>query len=202
MIAYIKGTLAQKGESFLVVEAGGIGYYIHASTMTISGLPETGQEVKLHTYMNVKEDGISLFGFSSLEELTLFHKLITVNGVGPKGALSFLAVLKPTDIMIAILSGDTATLCKAPGIGKKTAQRMILELKDKLNMEDSAFFGQEEESNSLQMGTLDPKWEAAEALAALGYSKSEAIKAVKAAYEEGMDTEELLKLALKKMVRN
>lgn len=137
MISYIKGTLVHRGNGVVVVEASGLGYEIFVSAATLSVLPEVGETVKIHTHMNVKEDGISLYGFSTAEELELFHRLISVTGVGPKGALGFLSQLKPQEIILAILSDDVKTLSKAPGVGRKTAQRVILELKDKFQTADA-----------------------------------------------------------------
>ena len=149
--------------------------------------------------MNVKEDGISLYGFSTAEELELFHRLISVTGVGPKGALGFLSQLKPQEIILAILSDDVKTLSKAPGVGRKTAQRVILELKDKFQTAD-AIAMEMEADDLMPTGSNGAKFEAMDALAALGYSRSEAAKAVNGVAAEGMTTEDILKAALKKMV--
>ena len=155
--------------------------------------------MKIHTHMNVKEDGISLYGFSTAEELELFHRLISVTGVGPKGALGFLSQLKPQEIILAILSDDVKTLSKAPGVGRKTAQRVILELKDKFQTADAIAMEMEAE-DLMPTGSNGAKFEAMDALAALGYSRSEAAKAVNGVAAEGMTTEDILKAALKKMV--
>ena len=155
--------------------------------------------MKIHTHMNVKEDGISLYGFSTAEELELFHRLISVTGVGPKGALGFLSQLKPQEIILAILSDDVKTLSKAPGVGRKTAQRVILELKDKFQTAD-AIAMEMEADDLMPTGSNGAKFEAMDALAALGYSRSEAAKAVNGVAAEGMTTEDILKAALKKMV--
>ena len=191
MISYIKGTLVHRGNGVVVVETSGLGYEIFVSAATLSVLPEVGETVKIHTHMNVKEDGISLYGFSTAEELELFHRLISVTGVGPKGALGFLSQLKPQEIILAILSDDVKTLSKAPGVGRKTAQRVILELKDKFQIEAEEL---------MPTGSNGAKFEAMDALAALGYSRSEAAKAVNGVAAEGMTTEDILKAALKKMV--
>ena len=155
--------------------------------------------MKIHTHMNVKEDGISLYGFSTAEELELFHRLISVTGVGPKGALGFLSQLKPQEIILAILSDDVKTESKAPGVGRKTAQRVILELKDKFQTAD-AIAMEMEADDLMPTGSNGAKFEAMDALAALGYSRSEAAKAVNGVAAEGMTTEDILKAALKKMV--
>ncbi|KAF5075850.1 Holliday junction ATP-dependent DNA helicase RuvA [anaerobic digester metagenome] len=197
MISYIKGTLAHRGESYIILENGGIGYQIFVSAGFLSRMPDAGKEIKIFTYMSVKEDGISLFGFSSKEEQEMFLKLLTVGGVGPKGALGFLSQLTPQEIVMAILSADAKTLSKAPGVGKKTAQRVILELKDKCTTEDAIAVPMEMVDGDAVGGA---KFEAIEALTALGYSRSEAAKAVGMVAAEGMTTEDILKAALKKMI--
>lgn len=197
MISYIKGTLMHRGESYIILETGGIGYQIFVSAGFLSKMPEAGKEMKIFTYMSVKEDGISLFGFSSKEEQEMFLKLLTVGGVGPKGALGFLSQLTPQEIVMAILSADAKTLSKAPGVGKKTAQRVILELKDKCSTEDALAISMEMVDGGAVGGA---KFEAIEAMTALGYSRSEAAKAVGMVAAEGMTTEDILKAALKKMI--
>lgn len=197
MISYIRGTLEQRAENHIIIETGGIGYRIFVSPATLAKLPQTGAEVKVYTYFSVKEDSMSLYGFASAEEQEMFHKLLTVSGVGPKGALGFLSAMKPTEIVMAILSDDVKTLSKAPGIGRKTAQRVILELKDKCRTED-AFVTEGEVGVVMAEG--DAKFEAIDAMTALGYSRSEAAKAVGVVAAEGMSTEDILKAALKRMI--
>ena len=200
MISYIKGTLERRGENDIIVETGGIGYRIFVSPATLAKLPQTGETVQIFTYFSVKEDGMSLYGFAAREEQEMFEKLLLVSGVGPKGALGFLSVLKPSEIVMAILSDDVKTLSKAPGIGRKTAQRVILDLKDKFKTEDavSSFEGAADIAESFVGG--DAKFEAMDAMTALGYSRSEAAQAVNAVAAEGMTTEDILKAALKRMV--
>ncbi len=200
MISYIKGTLERRTESYIILETNGIGYQIFVSPATLAKLPQTGEIVKIFTYFSVKEDGVSLYGFASQEEQEMFHKLLTVGGVGPKGALGFLAQLTPSEIVMAILSDDVKTLSKAPGVGRKTAQRVILELKDKFRTEEALSEGEVWQRELTPTGKTDAKFEAIDALTALGYSRSEAAKAVNAAAAEGMTTEEILKAALKRMV--
>ena len=201
MISYIKGTLERRAESYIILETGGIGYCIFVSPATLAKLPQMGEEAKVYTYFSVKEDGMSLYGFSSIEEQEMFHKLLLVSGVGPKGALGFLSMLKPSEIVMAILSDDVKTLSKAPGVGRKTAQRVILELKDKFRTEE-AFAGSDEEGQSFVEMAVggDAKFEAIDAMTALGYSRSEAAKAVNGVAAEGLSTEDILKAALKKMI--
>ena len=200
MISYIKGTLERRGENDIIVETGGIGYRIFVSPATLAKLPQTGETVQIFTYFSVKEDGMSLYGFAAREEQEMFEKLLLVSGVGPKGALGFLSVLKPSEIVMAILSDDVKTLSKAPGIGRKTAQRVILDLKDKFKTEDavSSFEGAAGIAESIGGG--DAKFEAIDAMTALGYSRSEAAQAVNAVAAEGMTTEDILKAALKRMI--
>lgn len=200
MIAYIKGTLERRAESYIIIETGGIGYQIFVSPATLAKLPQTGEMVKVFTYFSVKEDGVSLYGFASAEEQEMFHKLLTVSGVGPKGALGFLSQLTPQEIILAIISEDVKTLSKAPGVGRKTAQRVILELKDKFKTEEALSMGQEVQGIVETSVGGDAKFEAIDAMTALGYSRSEAAKAVNAVAAEGMSTEDILKAALKKMI--
>ncbi len=195
MISYIKGTITHKGETFVVLECQGIGYKISVSDTTLSRLDQQ-QETMLYTFLYVKEDSISLFGFLTEQEQSLFERLLSVSGIGPKGALGFLSQMTPQEIVLAIVSEDIRVLTKAPGVGKKTAQRLVLELKDKVKAEDAL----KETHLEQKQENSGAKWEAIEGLTALGYSKSEAVKAVHASYQEGLSVEEILKLALKKMV--
>ena len=195
MISYIKGTITHKGETFVVLECQGIGYKISVSDKALSRLDQQ-QETMLYTFLYVKEDSISLFGFLTEQEQSLFERLLSVSGIGPKGALGFLSQMTPQEIVLAIVSEDIRALTKAPGIGKKTAQRVVLELKDKVKAEDAL----KETHLEQKQENSGAKWEAIEGLTALGYSKSEAVKAVHASYQEGLSVEEILKLALKKMV--
>lgn len=198
MISYIKGILELRGDGFVIVEAGGLGYQIFVSPMTLSKFPTTGEQIKVYTFMSVKEDGIALYGFANAQELEIFQRLLSVTGVGPKAALGFLSALSPQELILAVLSDDLKALCKAPGIGKKTAQRVILELKDKFQTADA--IAMEMDTPTAQSEQNHAKLEAIEALAALGYSRSEAAKAVHAITDENLTTEEILKTALKKLV--
>lgn len=201
MISYIKGSLEYIGEGTIIVETGGIGYSVFVSPMTASALPPQHSQIKIYTYMNVKDDGISLFGFNKMEELELFNKLLTVSGVGPKGALSLLGYMPSSQIIMAIVTDDIATLSKAPGVGKKTAQRLVLDLKDKFKNEDFVQSITEELGSEADFSVAGEKTEAIEALIALGYTRSEAVKAVASVYKSGMDTQALLKASLKKMIQ-
>lgn len=203
MYAYIKGTLEEITEDNIIVEAGGIGYNIKVSAATAQLLPGLGNEVKIYTYTLVREDTFSLYGFLTRDDLEIFKKLITVNGIGPKGGLAVLSVMSADDLRIAVLSGDAKAIARAPGIGVKTAERVILDLRDKISLEDTLknIGGTPDSSEISSDGTnLDNAMikEAVEALTALGYSVTDATSAVrKADITEGMTVEALLKAALK-----
>ena len=199
MISFIKGILEEKREDSLVVENQGIGYEILVPATVLDEMPSTGNDVKIYTYMHVREDDLKLFGFLSKEDLTMFNMLIKVNGIGPKGALGILSVMTSDELRFAILADDAKAIAKAPGIGAKTAGKLILELKDKCDWQEmiqqslSVTQKQEEKTGVSMAGK-----EAVEALTALGYSASEAQTAVKkVAITEGMTSEDVLKGALK-----
>lgn len=199
MIAYLKGILEEVGEDYLLVEVNNIGYQVKVSLRVIEGLPAIGKEIKIHTYTYVREDMIALYGFGSKEDLNMFLLLLGVNGVGPKGALGLLSAFSAYELQMAIISQDAKTIAKAPGIGAKTAQRMILELKDKVSLEDTLEQMAGGVQDPVSFGELErSKAEAVEALTALGYSSAESMKAVKAVnMTEDMNSEALLKAALK-----
>ena len=200
MISYIRGTLAEKNEDSAVVEAHGVGYQIFVPVPVLSELPPLGESVKIYTYFSVREDGMSLFGFLSRQDLAMFKQLIGVNGIGPKSALGILSALRPDVLRMAVASGDAKTISRAPGVGPKTAQRIILDLKDKIRPEDVRAGGLEE---SLAVpeeisGVGQAGKEAVEALTALGYSAAEAAGAVKKVKITGeMTAEDVLKGALR-----
>lgn len=205
MYAYIKGTLEEVAEDAVVVEAGGIGYNIKVSTATAEILPGVGNEVKIYTYTLVREDAFSLFGFLTRDDLEIFKKLITVSGIGPKGGLAILSVMSADDLRFAVMAGDAKAISKAPGIGAKTAERVILELRDKISLEDTLKglgepAGAAGNAAGAQGGDNLMKREAIEALVALGYSASDATAAVKKVeIAEDATSETILKLALKHM---
>lgn len=202
MIAYVKGTIEDITEENVVVDVGGIGYNVKISSGTAALLPGLSQEVKLYTYTCVREDAFWLYGFLSRDELEIFKRLITVNGIGPKGGLAILSVMTVDDLRFAILSGDAGAIAKAPGIGKKTAERVILDLKDKIFLEDTMIH-REIQENLPEAGKgagNRAQNEAVEALTALGYAAGDALRAVKGvAADEKMDVETILKLALKNL---
>lgn len=144
MISYIRGILAEKEEDQIVVEASSIGYEIHVPLSFLEELPPVGEEVRIYTYLQVKEDALNLFGFRSRQDLKMFKQLLGVNGIGPKGALGLLSAMRPDDLRLAVISGDAKAISKAPGIGLKTAQRLILDLKDKISVEEILMTDQEE----------------------------------------------------------
>lgn len=206
MYAYIKGTLAEIAEDAVVVEAGGIGYNIRVSTATAALLPGVGSEVKIYTYTLVREDAFALFGFLTRDDLEIFKKLIAVNGIGPKGGLAILSVMGADDLRFAVMAGDAKAIAKAPGIGAKTAERVILELRDKISLEDTLKgLGEPADASGSavagsQGGDNLMKREAIEALVALGYAASDATAAVKKVeITEDANSETILKLALKHM---
>lgn len=201
MIAFVKGTIEDISEENVVIDMGNIGYNVKISTGTAALLPGIGAEVKLYTYTCVREDSFSLFGFLSRDDLAIFKKLITVNGIGPKGGLAILSVMSADNLRFAIMSGDAASIAKAPGIGKKTAERVILDLKDKISLEDTLIHRQMQEApQALGLSDQHAANEAVEALVALGYSAADALHAVKGVLvTEDMDVEAILKLALKNM---
>lgn len=200
MIAYLVGTVAEVSEDNIVVELNGMGFNVR---VPYGYGFKVGSEIKVHTYTYVKEDAFQLFGFETKDQLELFKKLITVNGIGPKGALAILSVMSANDLRFAIYSQDASAIAKAPGIGKKTAERVILDLKDKMKLEDvTALPGAGEAENGLIADNFEAaRKEAIDALAALGYGISEAAKAVsKVAVTEESTTEEILKMALKNLI--
>jgi len=201
VIAYIKGTVEQLSGQSVTLDNQGIGYIINASPATLSRLPKKGEPTQLFTHMQVKEDGISLFGFLTSEELQMYNLLISVSGVGPKVGMSILAALTPAQIVTAIANGDAIAFSKAPGVGKKTAQRISLELQDKIKSKDSAgsFAGDSVATTSIAVGTSSEKQDAIDALTALGYSHNESLRVVLEVAVEGMTVEQIIKGALKKM---
>lgn len=201
MISYVRGPLVEIEEDVVVVEAAGMGYNIHVPLSVLEELPRIGAEVRIYTYLQVREDAMSLYGFLNRQDLSMFKQLIGVNGIGPKAALGILSVLRPDDLRMAILSGDAKAISRAPGVGAKTAQRVILDLKDKVNLEDMlpGMGGGAADSGGGSAGqTESAGMEAIGALVALGYSNMEASKAVRrVTVTDEMTPEDVLKAALK-----
>ena len=198
MYAYIKGELAEINTDHIVIEAGGIGYQVFISLQTFDYLPSVGENLKIYTYLYLREDAMILYGFLTKDDLELFKLLISVSGIGPKGGLAILSTLEADDLRFAILSGDAKAISKAPGVGGKTAQRVILELKDKLSLEDACEAKTEHVQKNAAAAGGSVKNDAVMALTALGYSSTESLKAVSTVeITEDMDVEEVLKAALK-----
>lgn len=199
MISYIRGELTAVEKDRIIVDVGGVGWGIFMPEQSMMLLPQTGNEVKIHTYLNVREDAMQLFGFLTRDDLEIFKLVIGVSGIGPKGGLSILSCLSADDLRFAVLSGDAKAISAAPGIGKKTAEKLIIELKDKLNLED--MLHQATESAPVMPGgdaeATEMQSEAVQALVALGYGSTESLKAVKKVAGECTSAEEILKAALK-----
>ena len=200
MIGYIKGRIAEKQEEYVVIENQGIGWQIFVPSPLLETGVRIGDDIKLFTYLHIREDAMQLFGFFTKDELEIFRMLLNVSGIGPKGAMGILSNLSADDLRFAVLADDAGRIAKAPGIGKKTAQKLILELKDKFKLDD-AFekkfeHVQQEQSSCISAGNAAD--DAVQALVALGYSGSEALQAVrKVQVAEEMDSEAILKAALK-----
>lgn len=201
MIAFIQGRVVESSETSVILEAGGIGYEIFMTGSAIEKAVRENSEIRIHTYFHVREDAMQLYGFLTRDDLQMFKLLLGVNGIGPKAALGVLAGLTADELRFAVLSDDSRTISRAPGIGKKTAQKLILELKDKLSLEDAfdkkLAHVQEE---TVQANNMDGSREAVEALVALGYSSTESLRAVRSVTGiEPDDVEGLLKAALKNL---
>ena len=194
MFAYIKGTLEIKGNDYVVIDVGGVGYKIFAPLSTINKLGEIGDTVKVHTHYHVREDDISLYGFYSLEELRMFELLIGVSGIGAKSANTILANITPSNFALAVITNNVKELTKLPGIGAKSAQRIILELKDKLKT-DEAMMAEDVEFKEI-VTQDDNAHEAISALQVLGYPIKEATKAVASFDSANMSVEEIIKKSL------
>ena len=203
MIAYLKGEVVEIEEEKLILECGNIGYNVSMPASALDGTLRPGQEVKIHTHLHVREDAMQLYGFLTRDDLKMFRMLLGVSGIGPKAALGILSGLSADELRFAVLSDDIKTISRAPGVGKKTAQKMILELKDKLDLQeafDTKTMHVQEASQAETGDLVDAKKEAVQALTALGYSGSEALRAVKQVdVSPDMNVEEILKQALKKM---
>ncbi len=195
MYAYIDGVVAEKTKDAIILEAGGIGYQVLVSGATLSACPAAGQRMKLYTTMNVRQDNsIELLGFYSKEEKTMFARLSGVSGVGPRMAMAILSSMSLRDLSVALVTGDAGALTKVPGVGKKTAQRLVLELKDKV--EDSELTGA---SVSPRVSNQGPEAEAVAALISLGYASAEAAKAVSMVSDKTDKADEMIFLALKSL---
>lgn len=194
MIAYLKGNLEAKNIDNVVIDVNGIGYKVYMSINSIERLGDVGSNVKVHTFMRVREDDISLYGFCTNEELRMFEQLIGVSGVGAKSALTILSNITPSSFALAIISGDVNTLKSLPGIGAKSAQRMILELKDKMKTQDAI------ETEAIPIKTVamnDKTRDAVEALQVLGYARKDIDLAISNIDTKDLSVEEIIKKGLK-----
>ena len=200
MISYVRGELAAVEPQKAVVDVGGVGYGVYMSQQALSLLPQPGNEVKLFTYLNVKEDAMQLFGFLTKDDLEIFKLVIGVSGIGPKGGLNILSCMSPDELRFAIMSGDAKAISAAPGIGKKTAEKLILELRDKVDIADmleSAAHGGSSEDLRAAKAESGMQAEAVQALVALGYGNAESLRAVRKTSPDCQTVEDILKEALK-----
>lgn len=200
MISYIRGELALIEKDKVIVDVNGVGFGIFMPERAMGMLPQTGNDVKIYTYMNVREDAMQLFGFLTRDDMEVFRLLIGVSGIGPKGGLSILSQMSADDLRFAVMSGDAKAISAAPGIGKKTAEKLIIELKDKLDIEEILNHSVEDSVQPAgDYSTNEVQSEAIQALVALGYGSTESMKAVKKVQLENATVEEVLKAALKNL---
>ena len=204
MIAYVKGELVQKQIGYVVIDVGGLGYKIFMSEPSIDEIGNIGEIVKVHTYYRVSEDDISLFGFNTQEELRMFELLISVSGIGAKTAIAMLACIEPSQFAIAVISDDINTLKKIPGVGPKSAQRIVLELKDKMKKEQQIAeltnASLEQKSKVKKIIVADSKvQEATDALQVLGYTKKDVEKALEQIDTNDLSVEDIIKRALREL---
>ena len=198
MIGFLRGVLAEKGDGYIIVDVNGVGYYVNVPSNTSAYLKSEGDEVTVHTTMIVREDDVSLYGFTGKGELDAFRKLITVSGIGAKAGISILSSFTLEQLRQAIAFEDAKSLQKANGIGKKSAERIVLELKDKFSMEGAAD-PETAESAADAPAARSGRAEAVSALMALGYSRAEAMSALAAVPESDLTAEEYIKHALKNL---
>ena len=195
MISFVKGELSEILEGKIVVESGGLGIEIAVPASVMEQLPGIGEEVKIYTHFRVSEDAMNLYGFNSRRDLAVFEQLIGVSGIGPKGALSILSAMNPDQLRMAIITGDDKMIATAPGIGVKTAQRVIVDLRDKVSSDDIMGTANITQTSAVSSDAA----EVINALINLGYGRSEATRAVRAVAEDGMDAEKMLKEALRSL---
>lgn len=188
MLAYIKGTLESKMKGFVAIDVGGLGYKVYMSDIGIERLGKIGEKVKVHTYYQVREDDISIFGFNTMEELIMFELMISVSGIGAKTALAMLAAIEPSKFALAVITEDVSTLTRIPGIGPKSAKRIILELKDKVKKDEQLAQSQNVEDNKVE--------EAVSALQVLGYNKREIDEVMNKIDKADLTVEEIIKKGL------
>ena len=199
MYAFIEGEICEKLNGSLVLLASGVGWQLNCSNNTLQAAPPVGEKMRCYTYLSVREDAMELFGFASREEKEMFLQLTSVSGIGPKTALGVLGAMPLRDLNLAILLGDVNALSRAPGIGKKTAQRIALELKDKISQADVSAAAPPSQGAAMPSLSSDAVTEAIEALIALGYSSTEARNAISQIKDQTDKPEELIRLALRAM---
>lgn len=197
MYAYLKGTVADKGLNELVLDVGGVGYLLSVSMTTLQDTPPAGENMKVYTYLSVREDAMELFGFATKEEKEMFLKLMSVSGIGPKLALAILGSMPLRDLSLAIVTGDVNALSRAPGVGKKTAQRIALELKEKVS--ESDFAAAPTAHTAFTPVQEDAATEALAALQSLGYTAAEAARAISQVRGQSDKANDLVRLALRSM---
>ena len=200
MYDYINGIVAGKGHNELVVEAGGVGYSLYCSLNTMQDALPVGEMMRVYTYLNVTQDGITLFGFATKEEREMFLRLTTVSGIGPKTAIGILGSMSMRDLTLAIVMGDTAVLSRAPGIGKKTAQRIALELKEQISSDEVEGLSAFVPGAAAAVSQSDPITEAMIALQSLGYTQGEAMQALSSVKDKSDQPDELVRLASRGMM--
>ncbi|OED40834.1 Holliday junction DNA helicase RuvA [Endozoicomonas sp. (ex Bugula neritina AB1)] len=204
MIGRVRGVLVEKQPPHLLIEVGGLGYEVEAPMSVFYKLPEVGAEVTLYTHFVVREDAQLLYGFSDVRERQLFRTLIKINGVGPKLGLTILSGIEASDFVRCVHDGDSLTLVKLPGVGKKTAERLIVELKDKLSQWETTSVNDDLAGTPLgqlaAMKSKDIEQEAVSAMVALGYKPQDASKVISKIYVEDMSSSELIRHALKSMI--
>lgn len=193
MFAYIKGVLAEKGENYVVIDVMGIGYRVFMPNSSINKVGELDEQVKVHTYYYVREDNIKLYGFLNNDERKMFELLLSISGVGAKSAITMISEIRPSDFALAVITNDVSKLVKIPGVGKKTAERLIVELKDKLKTETSI---REEENSQSSYENLDATKEAISALQVLGYNTKEIEKAIEKLDTKNMTVEDIIRKIL------
>ena len=202
MIGFLKGKLEAIYDERIVIDVNGIGFNVSMPVSQLEMLEPMGADVKVYTYLSVREDAMQLYGFTTADSLELFKLLIQVNGIGPKGALALLSSMSTDDLRFAIMSGDAKTISKAPGIGPKTAQRLIIDLKDKVSVRDMLNAYSVNNVSSADDKLNSSSSEAVEALTALGYSSTDALRAVReSGADRDADTETIIKLAFKQLAR-
>ena len=200
MFAYLKGSLEVKTKGYIVIDVGGVGYKVFMSETAIEKLEELGQIVKVHTYLKVREDDMSLYGFNTNEELRMFELLLSVSGIGAKSAISILSNITPSSFALAVITNNVEKIKSLPGIGPKSAQRIILELKDKIKTEETSK-EIEEGTKQEQENTNEKVLEAISALQVLGYSKKEIEKALETVDKENSSIEDIIRKGLNNLAR-